>query len=226
MFVYRVRALSCLLPGGNRRRQTVDSRERRRLILFVHVLGGKYLLYTAGSYKIFNSGFLKCQRLLSTFANAYWRLLLFFGRLTHLWRARDTVKWSPRCIFFIYDTLKLTNLHYIKTTFTLRYREWRMPPSPHWLRESSVLFLCFRSPSYGSRRPYVFVLSVRVCVAYESGQTQPACSLLLVSLIHTHKPTVSTWQTRLILLAACIIAHRVVVTHFSASDGTSVLSVI
>ena len=31
-------------------RQTVDSHERRRLILFVHVLGGKYLLYTAGSY--------------------------------------------------------------------------------------------------------------------------------------------------------------------------------
>jgi len=40
-----------LLPGGNREdRQTVDSRERRRLILFVYVLGGKYLLYTAGSY--------------------------------------------------------------------------------------------------------------------------------------------------------------------------------
>ena len=49
--VYQVCALSYLLPGGNREdRQAVDSRERRRLILFVYVLGGKYLLYTAGSY--------------------------------------------------------------------------------------------------------------------------------------------------------------------------------
>jgi len=49
--VYQVRALSYLLPGGNREdRQTVDSRERRRPTPYVHVLGGKYLLYSAGSY--------------------------------------------------------------------------------------------------------------------------------------------------------------------------------
>jgi len=31
-------------------RQTVDSRERKGRRLFVHILGGKYVLYTPGSY--------------------------------------------------------------------------------------------------------------------------------------------------------------------------------
>ena len=44
------RFLTCCLVGIGEDRQTVDSRERRRPTPFVHVLGGKYPLYIAGSY--------------------------------------------------------------------------------------------------------------------------------------------------------------------------------
>ena len=66
MFVYRVRAifaelqcpstksarfLTCCLVGIGEDRQTVDSRERKGVKTFCNILGVKYLLYTAVSYK-------------------------------------------------------------------------------------------------------------------------------------------------------------------------------
>ena len=70
------RFLTCCLVGIGEDRQTVDSRERRRLILFVHVLGGKYLLYTAGSYKIIKRVIWPWPRLFQgRFFSAWWDLL-------------------------------------------------------------------------------------------------------------------------------------------------------
>ena len=90
--------LAFLLAAWWESAKTVDSRERRRLILFVYVLGGKYLLYTAGSYIITGissrtHSFIPDLKPPFCANSSYRSLLLFFFRTDYM----D----SPDCLLLL-----------------------------------------------------------------------------------------------------------------------------